>query len=64
MNNVHRLVVPARDETRATPAGTVRRMGEVLILPCVRYERIEAPGSRRTHAAASAHDPVRQDLTA
>ncbi len=64
MNNVHRLIVPVRDETRKTSTPAVRRMGEVLILPCVRYERIDGPVNRRSVAPAVAFEPLRQDLTA
>jgi hypothetical protein len=65
MNNVHRLVVPTRDETRSLPAQAIRRMGEVLILPCVRYERIDAQDGQNTRRGpATSHEPIRQDLTA
>lgn len=64
MTNVHRLVVPRRDETRKPSAQPMRRMGEVLILPCVRYERIDGQGSRRIAAPAPSHEVPRQDLTA
>lgn len=66
MNNVHRLVVPKRDDTRRTPSEALTRTGEVLILPCIRYERIElrdAPSTRRV-AASTNHDQLWQDLTA
>ena len=64
MTNVHRLVVPGRDETREPSAQRARRTGEVLILPCVRYERIDGPSHRRVSAPAVSHEPPRQDLTA
>lgn len=63
MNNVHRLVVPRRDEPQDASATAVRHRGEVLILPCVRYERMDAPAGRKP-SSVLAHDPLRQDLTA
>ncbi|RIY01277.1 hypothetical protein D3218_07865 [Aureimonas flava] len=67
MNNVHRLVVPVRDGGAQASAGGARHMGEVLILPCIRYERMDgrdSAASRRTASASQALDPFRQDLTA
>lgn len=67
MTNVLRLVVPKRDETRRTQAEPFQRTGDVLILPCVRYERIEAregPAAKRSLNASLAQDPLLQDLTA
>ncbi|WP_279477802.1 hypothetical protein [Aureimonas sp. SK2] len=64
MNNVHRLVVPKRDETRRTSTPLTQRMGEVLILPCVRYERIETPSTWRASTGAVGHEGRLQDLTA
>ena len=67
MNNVHRLVVPRRDETYGPPAEAARPTADVLILPCIRYERMDArdgQGSRRALSASLAHGPVLQDLTA
>lgn len=67
MNNVHRLVVPMRDETRGTPAEATPRTADVLILPCIRYERMDARDSqmgRRAHSPVLTHEAVLQDLTA